>query len=69
MEFQSKLHPSLPFYILGAGGMAASLIAVHLPETADEKLPDTVAQAEEFGKGQSYFYMPVCGRAKKNPLE
>ena len=36
-----------------------------MPETADEKLPDTVEQAEEFGKGQTLFPMPILKRRRK----
>ena len=49
---QSGLNPALPFYILGAVGIVASAVAVNLPETADQKLADTVEEAEEFGRGQ-----------------
>ena len=29
-----------------------------LPETAGIELPDTVAEAEQFGIGQEFFYLP-----------
>ena len=52
---QSGLNPALPFYILGAVGIVASAVAINLPETADQKLADTVEEAEEFGRGQVGF--------------
>ena len=42
----------MPFYILGVVGIVASVVSVNLPETADQKLADTVEEAEEFGRGQ-----------------
>ena len=38
--------------MLGAVGIVAAGVAVNLPETADQRLADTVEEAEEFGRGQ-----------------
>ena len=61
----------MPFYILGGGGIIGSFAILSMPETADEKLPDTVEEAEEFGRGQKMFPMPILkGRSQKvAPME
>lgn len=58
-------NPAIPFYIFGIGGVLGALCLPWMPETADEKLPDTVEQAEEFGKGQTLFPIPILNRRKK----
>jgi hypothetical protein len=42
----------MPFVILGVGGILASIVAINLPETANEQLPENIEEAEEFGKNQ-----------------
>ena len=58
-------NPAIPFYIFGIGGVLGALCLPWMPETADEKLPDTVEQAEEFGKGQTLFPIPILNRRRK----
>ena len=54
----------MPFYIFGIGGVIGAFCLPWMPETVDEKLPDTVEQAEEFGKGQTIFPMPILKRRR-----
>ena len=56
---------AIPFFILGAGGMVSGVLSVFLPETADEKLPLTVEEAEHFGIDQSLLTIPFLCRRKK----
>ena len=58
------MNPALPFYIFGISGVVGSLCLLWMPETADEKLPETVEEAEEFGNGQAMFPMPILKRRK-----
>jgi len=58
-------NPAVPFYIFGIGGVIGALCLPWMPETADEKLPDTVEQAEEFGQGQTWFPMPILKRRRE----
>lgn len=55
---------TLPFWILGAGGLVISIVALFLPESAGKNLPDTLIDAEEFGKDQKFFEMPLCSKFK-----
>ncbi len=62
--FQSKLFDALPFFILGVVSFMAAATVACLPETADAKLPDTVAEAEVFGKDQGLFPIPFLERRR-----
>ena len=59
------MNPALPFYILSAAGVVAAAVTVALPETADEKLANTLDEGEEFGRGQSFFLVPFMERKLK----
>ena len=54
--------PSLPFVIIGSGGLLAAALSLNLPETADAALSNTLEEAEAFGQGEAargFFYMPL----------
>ena len=59
------LNHAIPFYILGVGGMVSGVLSVFLPETAEEKLPQTVEEAEDFGIDQSLLTIPFLRRCRK----
>ena len=40
----------LPLLIYGGSAVAAGLLTLMLPETLNRKLPETLAEGEEFGK-------------------
>ena len=42
----------LPFLLLGAGALLASILALFLPETSGLKLPDTIEEAEKLFETQ-----------------
>ena len=50
--------------MLGAVGIVAAGVAVNLPETADQRLADTVEEAEEFGRGQVTTVESDCNDPK-----
>ena len=50
--------PELPFFILGLGSLLGAFLSLLLPETADVDLPDTLEEAEQFGRGQKFFHFP-----------
>ena len=62
---QSVWHPAAPFYILAILGLINAFVALALPESTGVNLPDTIEEAENFGKGQNFFYMPILGNLKK----
>ena len=65
-HFQSILLPSLPFYILSAGGLIVAAITLCLPETGISNLPNTLEEGEQFGKEQPFLYLPFVERKKKS---
>ena len=65
-SFQSIINPSLPFYILSAGGFIVAAITLCLPETGISNLPNTLEEGEKFGEGQPFFYLPFLERRKKS---
>ena len=47
---QSVLSEKAPFLIMGLIGLLSAIPGLFLPETADVKLPETLEDAEIFGK-------------------
>jgi hypothetical protein len=43
-------HDSVPVAIFGASSLAAGVLALLLPETHHQKLPETLEDAERFGR-------------------
>ena len=66
---QGSSNPAIPFYILGAGGVVSGVLGVFLPETAEEKLPQTVEEAEDFGIGQPLLTIPFLLRRKRKTVD
>ncbi len=54
-----------PFWVLAVGGVIAACTTICLPETCGEKLPETLAEAENFGHGQSFFLVPFVDKIRK----
>ena len=54
--------------IMATFGCVAALTSLFLPEAADSTLPETLAEAEEFGKNQEFLYVPIVSklRLRKN---
>ncbi|RZC36019.1 organic cation transporter protein, partial [Asbolus verrucosus] len=55
---------SLPLLILGVLGIIGGILALFLPETLDQELPQTLQDGENFGIGQKIWDFPCV---KKNP--
>ena len=64
--FQSAYFRSLPYLIMGVACVVGAVTALFLPETAGADLPDTIEDAEKFGKDLPFFYMPILGKERYN---
>ncbi len=64
--YSSVLGDSIPFIIAGVVGLITSVLPLLLPETAKHDLLDTVKEAENFGKDQSFFEMPCLNKTRPN---
>ncbi|XP_047471525.1 organic cation transporter protein-like [Penaeus chinensis] len=60
--YLSKFGHFLPYTILGVATVVGGLACVLLPETLDQKLPDTLEDGEEFFAGQGCCYDPCARR-------
>ena len=63
---QSVVHPSMPFYILSAISLLASVSVIFLPETGGEDLANTIEEGEVFGNGQPFFHLLFMERRRKH---
>jgi len=48
---------ALPIVIMGVFSIMGGLMSLRLPETLNEKLPQTLEEGEEFGKDFRWFYL------------
>ena len=49
------LEPRLPIVVFGIVALVAGFLVSFLPETTDHKLPDTIEEGEEMGKGDTLW--------------
>jgi len=50
---QAEIYKALPFFLFGAISVASGLLILLIPETLNQKLPDTVEEAERMGRQQN----------------
>ncbi|XP_059098093.1 solute carrier family 22 member 1-like [Tigriopus californicus] len=62
--FTGSIHMAIPFIIIGVLSILSGILAVFLPETADEHLPDTMEDGEAFGRNQDFWNVPILKRLK-----
>ncbi|PNF42896.1 Organic cation transporter protein [Cryptotermes secundus] len=48
----AEIYKSLPFFLFGGMSVASGLLVLLIPETLNQKLPDTVEEAENLGRRQ-----------------
>ncbi len=62
-KLQSKSHDaSYPVMVFGGLSVLAMFFGVLLPETANEELPQTIEEANSFGKGQHFCHCLCCSK-------
>lgn len=64
--YLANISPSLPLFILGILGIVGGVLALFLPETLDQELPQTLQDGESFGMDQGMWDFPCI---KKNDDE
>jgi OCT family organic cation transporter-like MFS transporter 4/5 len=52
VNFQAEIYKALPFFLFGGIFVASGLLILLIPETLNQKLPDTVEEAESLGRRQ-----------------
>ncbi|XP_059350997.1 organic cation transporter-like protein [Daphnia carinata] len=63
--YLSTYYNTLPYIVLGALSIFGGLVCLLLPETANQNLPESVADAEHFGTGQSFFNIPCLSKRRE----
>lgn len=66
--YLANISPSLPLIVLGILGIFGGLLSLLLPETLGHDLPQTLADGEEFGRGQKIWDFP-CLTKKVDDVE
>lgn len=56
--YLANISVSLPLFILGILGILGGILALFLPETLDQELPQTLQDGENFGLGQKMWDFP-----------
>lgn len=54
----TSLDARIPYVVIVILGLAATILGIFLPETLYQKLPESVEEAANFGKGQSLWKLP-----------
>lgn len=55
---QADVHPSLPLLVLGFLSFVDAFLTLTLPETLNQELPETLQEGNDFGKDQSFWWIP-----------
>lgn len=60
--YLANISPSLPLIVLGILGIFGGLLSLLLPETLGHDLPQTLADGEDFGRGQKIWDFPCLAK-------
>lgn len=67
--YLSTISPSLPLIVLGILGVIGGLLSLLLPETLGHDLPQTLADGEEFGRGQNIWDFPCLTKKINDDID
>lgn len=59
---KGRTNPALSLIVLGAAAITGGCLSLFLAETLGEDLPNTLEEAEQFGKNQSFWNCPICAK-------
>lgn len=52
------MHPYLPLTVLGLLSFLDAFLTLALPETLNQDLPETLQEGNDFGRDQSFWWIP-----------
>lgn len=58
--YLANISPHIPLILLGLIGIFGGTLALFLPETLDQVLPQTLNDGEDFGRNQRFLSFPCC---------
>ncbi|KAJ8676292.1 hypothetical protein QAD02_012079 [Eretmocerus hayati] len=64
--YLANLRPWLPLLVLGLLSLVDALLTLTLPETIDQELPESLEEGNEFGREQSFWWIPCV---KSSPVK
>ncbi|XP_015511708.1 carcinine transporter-like [Neodiprion pinetum] len=60
--YLADVAPQLPLVVLGLLSMSTAFLTLFLPETLDQDLPESLQEGNDFGKEQSFWWIPCISR-------
>lgn len=57
-SIQADVDPALPLITLGLLSFVHAFLTLGLPETLNQELPETLQEGNDFGKEQSFWWIP-----------
>ncbi|XP_076673157.1 organic cation transporter protein isoform X1 [Andrena cerasifolii] len=63
--YLADIDPSLPLVALGLLSFVHAFLTLGLPETVNQDLPETLQEGNDFGKDQSFWWIPCIASSHK----
>ncbi|KAL0858895.1 hypothetical protein ABMA27_011327 [Loxostege sticticalis] len=64
--YMATIATYIPLLILGVLGVFGGCLCLFLPESMGQRMPTTIQDGEDFGKGQRFWEFPCCSRQKED---
>ncbi|XP_012268147.2 carcinine transporter-like isoform X2 [Athalia rosae] len=61
--YLADIAPELPLLVLGLLSLFTAFLTLFLPETVDQDLPESLQEGNDFGKEQSFWWIPCISRS------